>query len=164
MKIESIGYGAGQRDLEQQPNLLRLLVGEALVGEAAGDPTANPAAEQVWLLETNLDDASGELIGYALDKLWQAGALDVVTTPVQMKKNRPGVTLSVLCQAGQCDALEAILFRETTTLGVRRQSVWRHTLSAKHIAWKHLGGRSKGCLPGWMARPTFPLNSNHAAA
>ncbi len=149
MKIESIGYGAGQRDLEQQPNLLRLLVGEALVGEAAGDPTANPAAEQVWLLETNLDDASGELIGYALDKLWQAGALDVVTTPVQMKKNRPGVTLSVLCQAGQCDALEAILFRETTTLGVRRQSVWRHTLRRETHCVETPWGPVEGML-AWL--------------
>jgi len=129
MKIDSIGYGAGQRDLEQQPNLLRLLVGEAPLAEGGATGTAGgPLAEQIWLLETNLDDLSGELIGYAIEKLWQAGALDVVTTFVQMKKNRPGVTLSILCQAPQCDALEAILFSETTTLGVRRQPVWRHTL------------------------------------
>jgi len=154
MKIESIGYGAGQRDLEQQPNLLRLLVGEALSGNAlpgaAAGGAADPIAEQVWLLETNLDDASGELIGYAVDKLWQAGALDVTTTFVQMKKNRPGVTLSILCQADKCDALESILFRETTTLGVRRQSVWRHTLRRETHRVETPWGPVDGML-AWLA-------------
>jgi hypothetical protein len=149
MQIESIGYGAGQRDLEQQPNLLRVLVGEA------ADTSASPIAEQVWLLETNLDDVSGELIGYAIDKLWQAGALDVVTTPVQMKKNRPGVTLSVLCQPSQCDALEAILFRETTTLGVRRQPVWRHTLRRETRRVETAWGPIEGMLAWLNGEPHF---------
>lgn len=122
MTIEKIGYGAGQRDLEEQPNLLRLLVGQSADG--AGDS----AAEQVWLLETNLDDVSGEWIGYAIEQLWEAGALDVFTTAIQMKKNRPGVKLSALCQPADCQKLEAIFFRETTTLGVRRYPVWRHKL------------------------------------
>lgn len=122
MTIEAIGYGAGQRDLEEQPNLLRLLVGQA------DDAAADASAEQVWLLETNLDDVSGEWIGYAIEQLWEAGALDVFTTAIQMKKNRPGVKLSVLCQPADCQKLEAIFFRETTTLGVRRYPVWRHKL------------------------------------
>ncbi len=119
MTIEKIGYGAGQRDLESQPNLLRLLVGEA-VGVRA--------SEQVWVLATNLDDISGEMIGHTCERLLAAGALDVTTTPVQMKKNRPGVTVTVLCAKGEIEKLEAIVFQETGTLGIRRWPVERHTL------------------------------------
>jgi uncharacterized protein (TIGR00299 family) protein len=119
MAIDKIGYGAGTRDLESQPNLLRLLVGEA---------TAASAGEQVWVLETNLDDTSGELIGHACEKLLSAGALDVTATPMQMKKNRPGVTIGVICFINDIAKLEAILFRETNTLGIRRWPVERHTL------------------------------------
>ena len=109
MTNERIGDGAGQRDLDEQANLLRLLV-----GEAAGQPPG----DQVCVLETNLDDTSGELIGYCITRLWEAGALDVYTTAIQMKKNRPGVKLSLMCRAAQVEAMEAILFQETTTLGV----------------------------------------------
>ena len=119
MRIERIGCGAGQKDLEEQPNVLRLLVGEAA--------DAQPG-QQVWVLETNLDDISGELIGYCTTRLWEAGALDVHATAIQMKKNRPGVKLCVLCRASDIDALEAILFEETTTLGVRRWPVSRSVL------------------------------------
>ena len=119
MKIDRIGYGAGQRDLEQQANLLRLLVGET-VSESAG--------EQIWVIETNLDDISGELIGYASTRLFEAGALDVFTTPIQMKKSRPAVMLSVLCRESDIERMESILFRETSTLGVRRHAVRRSTL------------------------------------
>lgn len=119
MRIDRIGYGAGQKDLEEQANLLRVLVGET---------SDSPADEQLWVLETNLDDISGELIGHTIARLWDAGALDVYSTAIQMKKNRPGVTLSVLCQADHVAAAEAILFRETTTLGVRRWMVQRHRL------------------------------------
>lgn len=119
MTIERIGYGAGQKDLAEQANLLRLLVGTS--NDTAGNDT-------LWVVETNLDDISGELIGHAIARLWEAGALDVYTTAIQMKKNRPGVTLSVLCPAGLRSVIEAILFRETTTLGVRRWPVERSTL------------------------------------
>ncbi len=119
MTIEQIGCGAGQRDLEEQPNLLRLLVGTA--AEARD-------GQQVWVVETNLDNTSGELIGYCTGRLWEAGALDVYTAAIQMKKNRPGVKLSVLCEADAVEAVEAILFAETTTLGVRRWPVSRSVL------------------------------------
>ena len=119
MKIEQIGYGAGQRDLEQQANLLRLIVGEA---------TGAPAGEQIWVIETNLDDISGELVSYAAKRLRQAGALDVYATPIQMKKSRPAVMLSVLCRQSDIEQMESILFRETSTLGVRRHAVQRSTL------------------------------------
>jgi uncharacterized protein (TIGR00299 family) protein len=122
MTIERIGYGAGQRDLEQQANLLRLLVGET---------SDNTAGEQLWVVETNLDDSSGELVGYCIERLWEAGALDVYTTSIQMKKNRPGVVVSVLCEPMAVDNVESILFAETTTLGVRRWPVSRRKLDRR---------------------------------
>jgi uncharacterized protein (TIGR00299 family) protein len=120
MTIRTIGYGAGQRDLERQPNLLRLLVGETSAPAGGGD--------QAWVIETNIDDSTGEVLGHVAALLWDAGALDVYHTPIQMKKNRPGVTLTVLCRAEQIAAIESLLFRETTTLGIRRWPVSRHTL------------------------------------
>lgn len=119
MTIKRIGYGAGQRDLDEQPNILRILVGQT---EAAQTEST------IWVLETNLDDLPGEQIGYCTERLWEAGVLDVYTTAIQMKKSRPAVKLTVLCQAGQIAAAEAILFRETTTLGIRRWPVERHVL------------------------------------
>ncbi len=120
MTIEKIGYGAGQRDLPQQANILRLLVGE----------TADVAqtSDTIWVLETNLDDASGEVIGHCTAQLWDAGALDVYTAAIQMKKNRPGVKLSILCRGETIPAMETIVFRETGTLGIRRWSTARHVL------------------------------------
>jgi uncharacterized protein (TIGR00299 family) protein len=119
MTIERIGYGSGQKDLEEQANLLRLLVGET---------ADQPSDEQLWVVETNLDDISGEVVGHTIAQLWSAGALDVYTTAIQMKKNRPGILLSVLCPAEQVAAVEGILFRETTTLGIRRHAVERRKL------------------------------------
>jgi uncharacterized protein (TIGR00299 family) protein len=137
IKVETIGYGSGERDLEEQANLLRLLVGES---------SGQAATETLVLLETNLDDVSGELIGHAIGRLWEAGALDVYTTAIQMKKNRPGVMLSVLCEPTVADVLEAILFRETTTLGVRRLQVERHKLSREKKSVDTRFGQIDGVL------------------
>jgi uncharacterized protein (TIGR00299 family) protein len=137
MTIERIGYGAGQRDLPQQANILRLLV-----GETAGEL---PAGDTVWVLETNLDDATGEVIGHCIALLWDAGPLDVFTTAIQMKKNRPGVKLSILCRMEQIAALEAIVFRETGTLGIRRWLAARHVLARETrqvtTAWGPIDGK-----------------------
>ncbi len=122
MRIERIGYGAGQKDFSTQSNILRLLVGQA------DAPAAPDDADQVCVLETNLDDTVGELVGYCISRLWDAGALDVYTTAIQMKKNRPAVKLTVLCQPCDAAAMEDILFAETTTLGVRRWTASRHVL------------------------------------
>ncbi len=119
MTVRRIGYGAGQMDLPEQANVLRVILGE----------TAGAEEQEVCLVETNLDDTSGEMIGYAISRLWQAGALDVFTTAIQMKKNRPAVKLSVLCRAADAPAVEGVLFRETTTLGVRRWPVARQVLA-----------------------------------
>ncbi len=137
MTVKAIGYGSGERDLEEQANLLRLLVGES---------TDHAAQETLTLLETNLDDTSGELIGHAIGLLWKAGALDVYTTAIQMKKNRPGVMLSALCEPATARELEAILFRETTTLGVRRLTVARTKLARETKSVDTSFGRIDGVL------------------
>jgi uncharacterized protein (TIGR00299 family) protein len=118
MTIERIGHGAGRREFVEQPNLLRVFVGESA-------DTPNPEEhDTVWVLETNLDDVPAEFVGYCTEALFAAGALDVFTTPIQMKKSRPGVLLSVLAPEATVPALETILFRETATLGIRR-ALWR---------------------------------------
>ena len=125
MTVETIGYGAGQRDWTQQSNILRLLVGHADQAQATDGSVEQ---DQVWVLETNLDDVGGEVIGHCCQLLMDAGALDVYSTAIQMKKNRPGVTLTVLCDTASRHALEGILFRETTTIGIRRWLADRHKL------------------------------------
>jgi uncharacterized protein (TIGR00299 family) protein len=147
MTVEQIGYGAGQRDLAEQANVLRLLVGSS---EAAG---ADMVHDQVWVLETNLDDISGEWIGHCTAQLWDAGALDVSTTAIQMKKNRPGVTITVLCRAEDADSLEGVLFRETTTLGVRRWPAVRHVLARQAHRVETPWGPVEGKV-GWLAGGT----------
>jgi hypothetical protein len=136
MRIRRIGYGAGSRDMKEQPNLLRLFLGEP--GNSAD------ALETVWTLETQLDDATGELVGYCSGLLLAAGALDVYTTAVQMKKNRPGVLLSVLCRPADVERLEAIVFRQTPTLGVRRWPAKRRALARERhevqTAWGPIDG------------------------
>jgi hypothetical protein len=92
---------------------------------------ADTAATGIWILETNLDDCSGEIIGHTLGLLIDAGALDAYSTPIQMKKNRPAVKLTVLCQADQVASLELIIFRETTTLGIRRWPAERTILERR---------------------------------
>lgn len=125
MTIQTIGYGAGQKDFDH-PNLLRLLVGEAA--------TQTPlATDTIVLLETNLDDSTGEAVGHCVKQLWQAGALDVTTSPLQMKKDRPGVLLSVQCRPADADGLAQLVFRETTTLGLRHSTLKRLTLPRKKV-------------------------------
>lgn len=117
MRIEKIGHGAGGRDTKGRPNVLRLVVGEE--GAAAGD--------RVLVLETEVDDAPPQLLGPLLDQLLAAGALDAFFTPVQMKKGRPGVLVTVIAEPARREAVEELLFRETTTLGIRRQE-WDRTV------------------------------------
>jgi uncharacterized protein (TIGR00299 family) protein len=120
MTAESMGYGAGTREYPDFPNVLRVLIGET-EGDEATD-------ERLWMLETNLDDASPQIIGHVMDRVLELGALDCFFTPVQMKKNRPGVLLSVLCGPVEKEALMRLLFLETTTLGVRSYEVHRRAL------------------------------------
>jgi uncharacterized protein (DUF111 family) len=127
MAIQTIGYGAGDRDFPQQPNIVRLLVGTQ---HGAGDGWE---MDEVMVLETNLDDVSPEWIGYALQRLWDAGALDVYTTAIAMKKNRPGTKITVLAAAAQQAACEEILAVETGTLGIRRWPARRSKLAREGV-------------------------------
>ena len=113
-----IGYGAGAKDLDQVANILRLTIGE-LSG-------TNHAHDEVVVLETNLDDVSGEVIGRAVEKLMEAGARDVSITPVFMKKNRPGQLISVIADKARSERLAELLMEETGTLGVREMPISRH--------------------------------------
>lgn len=136
MKIDTIGYGAGTKDFKEQANLLRLFVGQS-------DDWM--LTDQVWVLETNIDDISAEVVAHCTTLLAEAGALDVYTTAIQMKKNRPGVKLTVLCAPELANKLEKIIFRETTTLGVRRWLASRHKLErhpqAVETKWGPIAGK-----------------------
>ncbi len=110
MTIESIGYGVGSRTLPDRPNLLRILVGNDIDKQDL---------ETVVVLQSNLDDMSPELLGYLMDKLFDAGAMDVSFSPIQMKKNRPGIQLQVVGRPEDNEKLITIIFRESTTLGIR---------------------------------------------
>lgn len=116
MKVSAIGYGAGTLDLPR-PNLLRVLIGETEKGVFEAD--------QVVLLETNLDDLNPQFYDHVMDLLFKRGALDVFLVPIQMKKNRPGVNFSVLSRLEDADALTRCLLKETSTLGVRRKEMER---------------------------------------
>ncbi|MDP6439712.1 MAG: nickel pincer cofactor biosynthesis protein LarC [Candidatus Brocadiia bacterium] len=123
MAVERIGCGAGGRDISGHPNVLRL---------AVGTPERGAESDEVWVLEVNLDDMTGEEIGYLAERLRNGGALEVFTTPVQMKKNRPGVLLTVLCTPEGRGAMEEVLWRHSTTLGVRRSLRARSKLARRH--------------------------------
>jgi uncharacterized protein (TIGR00299 family) protein len=122
MTVERVGHGAGTKDFLDRPNILRLMVGTSQDTAIAGE------ADTVVVLETNLDDATPEMIGYCFEQLFFAGALDVFTTPIHMKKNRAGTLLSVICEADHVAKLEAIIFQETGTFGIRRHETQRSKL------------------------------------
>lgn len=124
MAVTAIGYGAGTTDLEGQPNVMRLMIGEAGLG--VGGSAASE--ETIRVLEANLDDMNPQVYGYFLEKALGAGALDVFATPVQMKKNRPGFLITVLCQPADESRFQEMLFMETTTLGVRSTTSQRRIL------------------------------------
>lgn len=119
MRILKTGYGAGGRDTTGEPNLLRLLVGEATEKLTAGDESA--AGESIAVIETVIDDSNPQVIAYVSERLLDAGAWDVYRVAVQMKKGRAGVQLTVLCRPNLLPRLRDLLFRETTTIGLR----WR---------------------------------------
>jgi pyridinium-3,5-bisthiocarboxylic acid mononucleotide nickel chelatase len=116
MSIANIGYGAGDHDFKDQPNVLRVLVGER---------TSASEAARVSVLEANIDDSSPQVLGYALERLMEAGALDASLSPLQMKKNRPGSLLRVIAHPQDQERLSGIIFAETSTLGLRIYSAER---------------------------------------
>ncbi|MFN2597735.1 MAG: nickel pincer cofactor biosynthesis protein LarC, partial [Pyrinomonadaceae bacterium] len=116
MRVEAVGYGAGTREYERFPNALRVMVGES---------DEDGASEKLLVVETNLDDASPQIVGHLMERAFERGALDCYFTPAQMKKNRPGVLVSILCRPAEREAFYQLLFDETTTLGVRSHAVER---------------------------------------
>jgi hypothetical protein len=110
MRVESIGYGAGEKDFREHANVLRVMVGKT---SSATESTT------VSVMEANIDDASPQVVGYAMERLMAAGALDATLTAIQMKKGRPGVLLRVIAAPAQQEELAALIFAETSTLGLR---------------------------------------------
>lgn len=128
MTIGAVGHGAGTRDGARRPNVLRVMI-----GEPTHPGTTGLEADEVVVFETNLDDSTPQVIGHAMERLLDEGALDVFLTPIQMKKNRPGVMLTALCEPGDAARLEAVIFAETTTFGVRRHRCARSTLRRRFV-------------------------------
>jgi uncharacterized protein (TIGR00299 family) protein len=131
MKLQQTGYGAGTRQYEKFPNVLRVLIGEDQIN--ATDSAAS-ADERLWMIETNMDDISPQILGHVMERAFELGALDCYFTSVQMKKNRPGILLSILCRAEERPVLSELLFSETTTLGIRAYEVERRALERKIVA------------------------------
>ena len=129
MQVDAIGYGAGTRDPEERANVVRVVL-----GAVPAEQTGGPIERALVVLEANLDDLTPELIADAAQALLAAGALDVWTTPVQMKKGRPGVILSALCEPQAQPRLREVFFESTSTLGVRASTVRRAELDRRTVA------------------------------
>jgi len=127
MIVSAIGYGAGTADLEGQPNVVRIMIGDS------ADKESSASDEEISIIEANLDDMNPQIYGYVLEKALLAGALDVYTTALQMKKNRPGTLLTILCRPEDADVLMSLIFAETTTFGVRIHRAQRRALPREWV-------------------------------
>ena len=124
MRVDRVGYGAGDREMKETPNVVRVIVGQA----------SNEATSmRVVTLECEIDDMNPQIFGVLMDKLYAAGALEVFYAPVQMKKNRPGTLMTVVGRPDQREALTDLIFRESTTIGVRYQEMWRECLDREMV-------------------------------
>jgi len=153
MVIESIGCGAGTREFEGLANVLRLFVGEAVTATGSEE-------DVVCVVEANIDDASGEVVGAGVERLLEVGALDVFCEPIYMKKNRPGVKLSVICNLGDVEVVEGVIFEEGLSLGVRKQYLQRDKLAREFVSVETEFGKIRikvGMLSGEVvsAKPEF---------
>jgi pyridinium-3,5-bisthiocarboxylic acid mononucleotide nickel chelatase len=124
MRISSIGHGAGDRDFNESPNVLRVLIGER---------TGAPESTVVSVIEANIDDSSPQVLGYALERLMEAGALDASLSPLQMKKNRPGSLLKVIARPQDQETLAQLIFAETSTLGLRIYAAERRIVERRIV-------------------------------
>ena len=140
MSIEKIGYGAGSRDLDKTPNVLRAVLGRAasalLRQGYGGQASMGKEHDTVAIIETNIDDMNPQLFGDVMERLLTAGALDVFMTPVQMKKNRPGTLLTVLCERNDVDRMAELLLTHTTSFGVRVHEAQRRKLAREIVKVK----------------------------
>lgn len=128
MVVQRVGYGAGERDNPETPNVLRLMV-----GEQAGGVTSVTSDEKVIVLECEIDDMNPQIFGVVMERLYAAGALDVYYVSVQMKKNRPGTLLTVVARPERRESLADVIFRETTTIGLRYHEMCRERLEREVI-------------------------------
>jgi pyridinium-3,5-bisthiocarboxylic acid mononucleotide nickel chelatase len=128
MAVEAAGYGAGSRETQGNANVLRITLGDAI-----GSLQLEPSDEQVAVIESAVDDLNPQVYGFFQEKAFAEGALDVYATPIQMKKNRPGVLITVVCALHQTEALTQLMFRETTTIGVRRFIAHRNVLQREFL-------------------------------
>ncbi len=135
MRISSIGHGAGDRDFKQHANVLRVLIGESV---------NVPEANLVSVIEANIDDSSPQVLGYALEKLMEAGALDATLSPLQMKKNRPGSLLRIIAKPEDQERLAQIVFAETSTLGLRIHTAERRIEPRSMVEIETPYGRVRG--------------------
>ena len=127
MSIAATGYGAGTRDHQKFPNALRLFVGNTT------DNATTSADENLLMIETNIDDISPQVVGYVMDRAFEMGALDCYLTHTQMKKNRPGLLISILCHPGEREQFLEMIFAETTTIGARSFEVKRRALARETV-------------------------------
>lgn len=134
IKVLTIGYGAGSNDNPEVPNLLRVIIGENI---------QNQESDEVWIVETNIDNMSGELLGYVMDKLFSAGAVDAYFTSIQMKKGRPGIIISAIVPEKHLSSVEAFLFNQTTTFGIRKHKVVRSILTREIKEYESSFGKIK---------------------
>ena len=159
--VDSVGYGAGVRDPEACPNVLAIWLGQS---------SGTPRGAGLSLLETNVDDVTGEVLGYVQERLFEAGARDVWITPVQMKKSRPGSMLSALVDSAGADACARLILRETSTLGVRVRPVERYeaerevvdvdtSLGRVPVKVKRLDGRPVQAAPEYEACRSVALRT-----
>ncbi len=139
MHIKSIGYGAGDHDFKEQPNVLRVMIGET---SGAAEATL------VSVLEANIDDSSPQVLGYTLERLLEAGALDASISPLQMKKNRPGALLRVIAKPEDQERLAQIVFAETSTLGLRVYAAERRVQQRQVVEVETSFGRVRGKVSG----------------
>jgi len=131
MKVERIGYGAGAKEFPGHPNVARIFIGQAV--EAVKPQPGAAGDELVSIIEANLDDMSPQLYGYLVEQALAAGALDVTCSSVQMKKNRPGLVVTILCAPEKSDALAQLVFEQTTTIGLRIYEARRKVLEREHV-------------------------------
>lgn len=151
LAVSATGYGAGYRDLPGQANVLRITLGEK---QPLQPGTGDQGMEPVAVLEANLDDLSPQVIGYVMERALAEGALDVFTAPVQMKKSRPGLLLTVLCHPANREKMAQLLFAETTTLGVRMREDRRYCLARRHVAVNTPWGEVRLKLASWQGEVT----------
>jgi uncharacterized protein (TIGR00299 family) protein len=130
MKISQVGYGAGDRELKETPNVVRVLVGEA---EDLKPRAPGPRSHRVAVLECEIDDMNPQIFGVLMERLYAAGALEVFYSAVQMKKNRPGTLMTIIAKPEQRDTMTEIVFRESTTIGVRHQELSRECLDREMV-------------------------------